>query len=202
MRQPGIVYVDGDPAGYEEIKLPDNWSMVFGNGNLAGSKQFIFENYPDEACYGWVADDNHPVTPNWSYIVEEATQGWRLVHCNDQWVSLCDSVSVAHTKNLGGGICWGGELIRCVGFWAPPEIVQGGIDWFWTTLCGDSVLGHYIDDVIVRHDNWRTGLRGKDENDNLDKPHIKSDIAYMRSYLKSKAFWKIKERVHREHQIR
>ena len=180
MKQPGVVYVDGqNHSPYDDIKLPPNWTMVKfvdvgGIGNLAGSKQYVFETYPDERVYGWVADDNFPVTNNWCAMVEEIAHPWRLVHCRDDFVSLTGSGkdSLRETRNLGGGICWGGDLVRCVGWWAPPGIIQGSIDWAWTSLVGTTDMGVYLPDVIVRHDNYRTGRRQKDDNDNLDKQFI------------------------------
>jgi len=207
MRQPGIVYVDGpDHKQYDNIKLPDNWEMVKwvdvgGIGNLAGSKQYVFENYPDERVYGWVSDDNIPITPEWSYIIEDRADPWFLVHCRDMWLSENDDTRkpLEETRNLGGGICWGGDLVRCVGWWAPPGIIQGSIDWTWTSMVGDTPLGVYLHDVIVRHDNWRTGKREKDDNDNVKKPHVLKDIAYISVFRQSKEFATIKERVYRGH---
>jgi len=207
MRQKAIMFVDGDPAGYNQIKLPDNWEMVLGcdvnhRGNLAGSKQFIFQNYPDERCYGWMADDNIPKTQYWSYIIEDVACPWYLVHCRDGWISempFPDNDILYRTGNLGGGICWGGDLVRSVGFLAPPGIVQAGIDWFWTSLCRDTPIGIYLHNVTVWHYNWRTGERDKDDNDNLEKPHIEDDLAYMKKYLASQGFDELRERVMREY---
>lgn len=204
MKQPAIMYVDGDPSGYEGLKLPDNWSMTFGDGNLAGSKQYVFEHFPNERVYGWIADDNVPETMHWCNIVEYRAYPWNLVHCRDYFVSDIDEEQLRRTKNLGGGICWGGDLIRSVGFWAPnPDvIVQGGIDWFWTSLCGDTPIGIYLEDVVVRHDNWRTGRREADNNDDLEKPHIQNDLRYMKCYLQTNEFIALRKRVLREYKSR
>ena len=209
MRQSGIVFVDGeDTAAYDDIKLPPNWSMVKwvdvgGIGNLAGSKQYVFEHYPDERVYGWMADDNIPVTENWSYKIEELAYPWRLVHCRDMWISeesLSSLDQLKRTINLGGGICWGGELIRCVGWWAPPGIIQGSIDWAWTSLVGNTPLGLYVHDIIVRHDNWRTGRREKDDNDDLTKAYIRADVAHIDQYRRTPEFKQKKVKVLREYQ--
>lgn len=203
MKQAGIVYVDGDPAGYDDITLPDNWEMVKGRGNLAGSKQYIFKHYPNERCYGWVADDNYPETPYWSYMVEELAHPWRLVHCRDSFISDLDYANVSllmRTRNLGGGICWGGDLIRAVGWWAPPGIIQGSIDWAWTSLVGDTPLGLYVQNISVRHDNWRTGRRDQDDNDNLQKPHVKADVTHVGNLIKSEEFQKVRERLVKQYE--
>lgn len=201
MRQPGIVYVDKDPTGYDDIKLPPNWSMVFGDGNLAGSKRYVLEHYPDERCYGWVADDNYPETMYWSYTVEDIAVPWRLVHCRDRWVSEMNHANyraLVRTRNLGGGICWGGDLIRSVGWWAPPGITQASIDWCWTSLVGDSPLSVYLAGVYVRHDNWNTGKRAKDKTDEWG-PHMQPDIARIGAYIKTAEFRILRERLIREY---
>ena len=201
------MFVDGDPQGYDQINLPDNWEMVIGSevsdrGNLAGSKQYILKRFPSERVYGWLADDNVPITQNWSYIIEDIAYPWYLVHGKDCWVSEQEPPSnyyLFRTKNLGGGICWGGDLVRSVGYWAPPGIIQGGIDWFWTSICGDTPLGVYLHNVVVKHHNWRTGHRAKDDNDNLEKKHVKEDVAYMGKHIKSQGFLDLRERVLREY---
>ena len=208
MRQAGVVYVDGEnTAPYDDIKLPPNWTMVKwvdvgGIGNLAGSKQYTFETYPDEDCYGWIADDNIPETFGWSYTVEARAYPFCLVHCRDMFVSETESGfdDLKRTRNLGGGICWGGELVRCVGWWAPPGVIQGSIDWAWTSLVGDTPLGLYLPDVIVRHDNWRTGRRERDDNDNLNKPFIRADVAHIDRYRRTQEFKQKKAKVLCEYQ--
>ena len=207
MRQPAVMFVDGDPAGYD-FTLPDNWELVEGRkvskiGNLGGSKVYILERFPDERVYGWMADDNYPVTPGWSGIVEEKAAPWRLVHCRDDYVSDPNVIKggvaqLQATRNLGGGICWGGELIRCVGWWCPPGIVQAGIDWTWTSLVGGTAIGLYLPDVLVRHNNYRTGRRPEDATD-VWGAWMKPDLERTERFIHSREFRIIKERIMREY---
>ena len=215
MRSPGVVYVDGENhTQYDGIELPVNWKMVKwvdvgGIGNLAGSKNYIFENYPDERVYGWIADDNIPITPGWCEMVEDAACPWNLVHCKDEFISLSSSGrdALKETRNLGGGICWGGELIRCVGWWAPPGIIQASIDWAWTSLLGCTGIGIYREDITVLHNNWRTGRREKDANDDTiidgkKPPHVLKDISRVAGWRKSDDFKQTRERLLREYNQR
>lgn len=200
MRQKAILYVDGPMAGYESIKLPDNWSTMNGTGNLAGSYNQMVREFPDR-CYGWMADDNIPVTPYWSYIVEEVCGAWHLVHCRDEWVSEMNEQNrklLYQTSNLGGGICWGGDLIRTVGYWAMPGVVQAGIDWMWTAMVGGTPIGIYLHNVTVRHDNYRTGKRQKDKTDEWGS-WMQPDIDKTRAFIQSAEFRLLKERVLREY---
>ena len=200
MRQPAIMYIDGDPKGYD-FKLPDNWTKVEGPANLAGSKQWVFENFPDEDCYGWVADDNHPLTEYFSYYIEDVARTWKLVHVKDLWLSekqTKQKTLLHQTSLLSAGVCWGGDLIRCVGWWAPPQVIQASIDWTWTSLIGGSPLGVYLHNVVVRHDNWDSGRRKKDDTDQWG-PHVKSDISKIRSYLTTPEFAALKKRVREEY---
>lgn len=200
MQQKAIMYVDGNPKGYD-FPLPPNWQRVTwaevgGVGNLAGSMRYIFEQHPRECVYGWLADDNIPETPYWSYMVEELAHPWRLVHCRDKFVSEekhSHFLALIQTRNLGGGMCWGGELVRAVGWWTPPGVLQGSIDWVWTALVGGTPLGLYVHNVIVRHDNWRTGRREQDDNDDLTKPHIVHDVERIKNYIKTGEFHELKK---------
>ena len=201
MRQPAVMYVDGDPAGYD-FTLPDNWTRYEGNGNLAGSKRYLFETYPHERIYGWLADDNWPETPDWSYIVEDRAYPWYLIHCQDKWMSehRTQWYALRETTNLGAGTCWGGELVRAVGWWSPPNITQASIDWAWTSLVGKTPLGVYLHNVIVRHDNWRTGRRAQDSNDTsiiaeTMTPFVRKDIDTIRNWIGSDDFQQTRERV-------
>ena len=200
MRQRAIMYVDGNAEGYDFTR-PDNWGVFYGNGNLAGSKRWILENFPDEDCYGWLADDNHPVTMHFSDYIEEVARPWKLVHCRDDFVSEMDykNQKILHvTGNLGGGLCWGGDLIRSVGWWSPPGITQASIDWTWTTLCKDTPLGVYLHNIKVRHDNHATGRRSKDATDEWG-PHMEPDIATIKRFRLSQDFHDMKVRVLREY---
>lgn len=196
MTQKAILYVDGDPTGYN-FTLPYNWKVVYGCGNLSGSMQYVFTAYPNENVYGWLADDNHPVTFGWCQTVEKTAYPNSLVHCRDLYISEMNEYNrslLYRSKNLGAGLCWGGDLVRAVGFWSPPGVVQAGIDWFWTELVGDTPLGVYRPDIIVRHDNHRTGRRNKDTIDEWGQ-HMKEDIAYMKVYIHSWEFRALKEMV-------
>jgi hypothetical protein len=200
MRQKAVMYVDGDPTGYD-FKLPDNWQCIKGKASLAGSKQWVFKNFPDEGCYGWMADDNHPVTKHFSYYIEDVARPWKLVHCRDEWLSNKNELKrkqLYETGILSAGVCWGGDLVRCVGWWAPPNIIQASIDWTWTSLIQQSPLGVYLHNVTVKHDNWDSGRRAKDKTDEWG-PHMKRDIATIRAFIKSAEFAKIKERIRREY---
>lgn len=193
MTQKAILYVDGDPQGYN-FTLPSNWSVIYGCGNLSGSMQYVFTAYPDEKVYGWLADDNHPITHGWCQEVERAAEPFYLVHCRDMYASEMDYRSLIASRNLGAGLCWGGELVRTVGFWSPPFLIQAGIDWFWTSLVSDTPLGVYRPDITVRHDNYRTGRREKDAVDEWDT-HMQPDIDKMKKYRKSAEFRVLKKRI-------
>ena len=196
MKQSAVLYVDGDTTGYD-FPLPTNWVKVCGNGNLSGSMQYVFETYPNEKVYGWLADDNHPMTPDWCSKLEQAAHPCYLVHCKDFYISEMNTYNqeqLYQSKNLGAGLCWGGELVRAVGFWSPSCVVQAGIDWFWTEIVSYAKLGIYRPDIIVKHDNWRTGRREKDSVDEWGD-WMKGDIEAMKQYRYSKEFQMLKERV-------
>ena len=197
MRQKAILYVDGPMAGYDKIKLPDNWSLMNGTGNLAGSYNEIVKEHNTERCYGWMADDNIPITPYWSYIIEEVCGTWHFVHCKDDWVSAMNEQNremLYQSRNMGGGMCWGGDLMRCVGYWAMPGVVQAGIDWMWTALIGGTPIGVYLHNVTVKHNNFRTGRRPKDKTDEWGA-WMQPDIDKTSAFIKSEEFKQLRKKV-------
>ncbi len=171
MKSPGVVYVDYDETAseYRKLRLPKNWRIVFADewGSLQASMDWCFRNYPDASQYGWLADDTYPRTEGWDTALEQAAGEWCLSYANDLW--FADGDITRHEleigDNLSSGLCWGGELVRTVGWWALPEVRQAGIDTAWTSICGPLGLNRYLDDIIVEHKNYKTGKREKDAVD-------------------------------------
>lgn len=189
----GIVYVDGDT--YPNLRLPANWHKVEGrkwNGIRAGM-HWVFHNYPQASHYGWLADDTLPQTKRWDSLVEEATSGWGLTSCRDNWLSEGDASRrwLLNGGDLGAGICWGGELVRFVGWWAPAFLKQGGIDFVWTSLLWELGVVKYLPEVTVAHQHWKKGARPRDEIDFM--PHVEADVERAFKYVGGRAFQRLRQ---------
>ena len=196
MTSEGIVWVDGD--SYPDLRLPGNWSKREVEwGGLRPGMQWVFENYPDASQYGWLADDMTPTSNGWDTALEERAGDWRLSYAFDGWLATAPIALFMLERGLdmGGAPCWGGELVREVGWWAPPKMKQGGIDFVWTTLLRDLDLHYYDEEVRVLHRHWRNSARVKDATDVL--PHVEHDVELAKKYVQSKDFKRIRGKLER-----
>ena len=194
MSSPGVVWVDGD--GYPNLRLPANWrKMEAPWGGLRAGMQWCLREFPRATSYGWLADDTVPVTEGWDELVEKAAGRKYLAYCRDGWLSdnWLARPFLEIGEDLGAGLCWGAGLIRTVGWWAPPELRQGGIDYVWTRLLRGLELTRYLDDVTVLHKHWRNNARRKDEVDEM--PHINEDVERAFAYVSSPGFRRIRRRL-------
>ncbi len=166
MTSEGIILIDEtSPGQYDNLEIPDNWTAYRMRLDLQATKQWIFKNYPNEKSYGVLFDDLRPRTKGWDRIMEEETRDWYLIDSNDLWIALGRTYDPA--VSLCGAFCWGGELVRTVGWWGFPCVRQFCNDLAWCVLCIHRLkLRKRLDDVIIEHFNWRTGKRPKDETDN------------------------------------
>lgn len=187
MRSKGVVYVDSDnPVPYKAVKLPPNW-LIHYHGSKCGirhSMNWIYKVYPDELNYGWIADDNYPETMGWCEIMEREAGEWRITIAYDKY--LCDTEHLEQIKRgelFTSAQCFGGGLVRHLGYWAFPRVRQVGIDWIWGQMVVDTGIVKYLPDVCVRHDHY---LNGKRPYDATDKQSHESD--YMDDYMEAKAF--------------
>ncbi len=176
MTSPGVVYVDEDNGSYDKLRLPKNWSIHREPEwlSLQGSMQWCFNKYPDATQYGWLADDTHPRTHGWDKMLEAEADGWRLSYANDLWFSdnPGEVEQLEKGNNLSSGLCWGGDLVRAVGWWALPGVIQAGIDMAWLDIVRPFGLHRYRPDIVVEHLNWRTKKRPYDETDQWERPGV------------------------------
>lgn len=205
MTQTAVLFVDGISVdGYLNIKLPQNWTIFIAGKRvgLTEAMNWALRQYPSEHCYGWLADDTYPETKNWCDIIEHQTGDWYFCNCYDRYImdknkKYYDIVS--RGALMTSGLCWGGELIRSVGWWAYPQVIQVGIDWIWTELIKDSGIAKYLPDVTVRHDNYRTGRRPYDVTDDaVYKGYYKSDYFNAKQYIKSDSFKGLRKNIIRQ----
>lgn len=206
MTSPGIVIVDGDPFGYTGLRLPPNWEMLCPREewNLSRHMQYVFERWPNEDRYAWLADDVRPRTPEFDKALEKAAGPFGFADANDLWMALNMVEGRPHTRtaaisgHMTSGLVWGGDLVRCVGWWGVPGLVQAGIDTVWEAIIRPLNLFTYCDDVICEHLNWRTGKRVKDGTDEWIRdgdPYIERDIRAARAFVASDEIKEIRHRV-------
>lgn len=195
MTSPGVVYVDETVGIYRKLRLPDNWTVhpepVWGS--LQASMSWCLEQYPDATAYGWLADDVRPQTVGWDKQLEAVAGDWCLSYGRDMWLSESDwrRNELEDGDNLSSGLCWGGELVRTVGWWALPGVRQAFIDVAWCRIVGPLGLARYTHEVIVEHLNYRTGKRDRDQGDDWTRggdDYIERDIEAGYAWLASEDY--------------
>jgi hypothetical protein len=105
---------------------------------LCASMNWCFNQFPDEAWYGLILDDEFVYTPGWDKKLVMAAGKNRIAHGNDHEHSL-DSLSTY--------IVFGGELLRSIGWWSPPGIWHWYLDQVWKNLVIDLSLRRFVPEV-------------------------------------------------------
>lgn len=162
-----IVMVDDRVDDYPDLMVPKNVSILRKPFDMADCMRYVFDHFPNEKFYGWLSDDHIPVTNGFDVKLEKNAGDWFLADCRDDYIG-----TVAHqiTHTLSGAFCWGGDLVRAVGWWALPEVRQAGVDDAWVEICVRRLsLRKYDDQIYVEHHNYRTGKREKDETDSHER---------------------------------
>jgi hypothetical protein len=184
-----LVYADhGGDKGisdqYAAMRLPMNVELRIVRMDMADTMRRVFEFLPDEPCYGWIADDMRPRTMGWDITLETLAASWGIATCRDMYLS---EDLATRSGVLCGAQCFGGELVRAVGWWALPGVRQGGIDDAWVTLgseVGETI--RYCEDVIVEHWNWRTDRRSIDDTDTRgragDDAFLQKDLSVLEEW--------------------
>lgn len=107
---------------YTRMHLPDGWRIetvdVLRNGPTYDE---ILRRYPDEGCYGFLADDVLLDVPGMLRELEREAGDWNVAYANDQH----------HEDRICTMPCLGGNLVRAVGYLAPKTILHSAIDCAW-----------------------------------------------------------------------
>lgn len=184
MSTPGCILVDTRDERYPNLRHGDNWFITEQPLDMAEAMEWCFHTFPEEKFYGWMSDDLVPRTSRWDQQLVHAADRWFMTHCNDLHLSLHHNIMIGV---LSGAMCWGGELVREVGWWALPGVKQGGIDDAWVHLFGRLFgLKRYLDDVVVEHITYLNAKRPRDKTDN----RTREGIAYIEQDLQLYHQWK------------
>lgn len=194
MTSPGVLYIDGDERGeYADMAYPDNWTVHLAqHAGLSAALRWCLATYSDEASYGWLADDMIPRTHGWDRALEQAAGRCGMSQAQDLWVAPKLPAEVRLGEPTAGQ-CWGGDLLRAVGWWALPGTFQAGTDAAWSILIQRLGRMHYLDEVTVEHRHWRTGKRERDmlDTDMVDyngHEHTAVDLRKLRRWQRSPEF--------------
>jgi len=188
MKSPAILFIDERGGEYPKMHYGTNWTEIRMKADMAEAMQWAFITNPVASFYGWVADDMIPRTIFWDTELIMTAGNWCISHCNDLDLALNPAV---RNGVLSGAMCWGGDLVRTVGWWALPGVQQGGIDDAWIHMCARLFnLKRYRDDVVVEHFHYNNKKREYDETDERfrdGKWYIQDDLVRFEEWKRSSA---------------
>jgi hypothetical protein len=177
---PGVLYVhamdEAEASGYEGIRLPEGWDKVTGKEYQAGQFRWWLDTYPGRDWYGWIADDNRPATQDFDLKMAAKAVPWGFVCCNG-------GKGKAWPSSLPSALMWGGELVRTVGWIAPPRVFHATIDEHWKNLSRRAGIDQYCGDVLIEHLHWNNGGRNKDATDIAPRGKWNADFGLLQTFL-------------------
>lgn len=184
MTSPAILLIDERGGEYPPMRYSSNWLEVRMKVDMADAMQWAFTTNPTASFYGWVADDMIPRTQQWDRELIMTAGEWYMAHCNDLDLALNPNIMEGV---LSGAMCWGGNLVRTVGWWALPGVQQGGIDDAWIHMFKRLFnLKRYREDVVVEHFHYNNGKRDVDKTDD----RIRDGIEYINNDLATFSRWR------------
>jgi hypothetical protein len=194
-RSMGALWLDGDD--YPDIRLPQGWFVHRGSGGLAEAFRWFFGKFHSLPWYGWLADDMRPVSKDFDKELIKTTEGKYFVYCNGGGHKTPLSPPEKPPQSIPGAMVWGGDLVREVGWWAPPWAKYSCIDEAWKLLALKAGVARYRHDVIVNHLHWGSRYREQDATDKIGMQRAQNDVGTVKDWVKSPDFMETVERIKR-----
>lgn len=127
---------------YLAQEWPANWTTEIvpmpGNGPTYNE---MLARYPDEAQYGFLADDAVLDVPGMLAELEREAGAWNVAYANDKF----------HGESIPTMPCLGGQLVRAVGYLSPPSIIHQAIDCAWHDIGQPLGALRYRADLTYTH---------------------------------------------------
>lgn len=128
---------------------PESWAIevvpMQGNGPTYNE---ILRRYPNERCYGFLADDAILDVQGMLRLLGDAAGEWNISYANDKH----------HGEEIPTMPCMGGELVRAVGYLSPIVLMHWGIDCAWHEIGKRLDCLRYMPELTYTHLNpvWGT----------------------------------------------
>jgi hypothetical protein len=175
----GLVIVDGDlDPLYTHLVLPAGWRLIRLSANLGvcGVFNYVFQKWKDEPWYGFISDDSIVRTPVFDQPLIAAAGRTGFANSADGWQ--------ARTR-MHGAVVFGGDLLRALGWWAPPGLVHCFVDDAWEHI--GRALGNWVHvpQVMVEHVHCWNGKASIDETYRKAYASMSSDRARFTELLEN-----------------
>lgn len=135
------------------------------------------ENVDSYKYIGFMGDDHRTRTPGWDEKVIEALERQPVVYGND----------LIWGEGLPTAVFMRSDIIKKLGYMAPPELIHLYLDDFWLTL-GKRIGIEYLPDVIIEHLHPSVGKAQwtPEYNEVNDQALYQADEAVFKKYLEER----------------
>ena len=190
MSSRGLIIIDGFERDYEKLQVPPNLNVMATNDHIGFGAvlNLAFKLHPNEPFYGWVPDDCVPRTECWDARLEEACGRW-YIGCSN---------NLLHTVPWWTPGTFGGDLLRSVGYIAPPGFVHLYIDNVWNLINDHLHVYRYLPDVVIEEMHFSNNKAPYDNTyERVVKGvyHYESDKLAFENYVKAHATHQMLDRV-------
>lgn len=180
MDTPGLVIVNGDGKGYENLKLPPNWlrEITGRDEKLNDVYRRVFKATPDLDWYGFIADDILPRTKGWDRKLIERAGKDRICSANDLWQA---------PNRMHGAVVYGGDVLRKVGYWMPEGLTHMYGDDLWEHLGRTARIWDVAMEVVTEHVHWMNGKVEQDRSYKDSHGLMAKDQKWFQFWLENEA---------------
>lgn len=141
-----LLVSQSDPALHDYHAIANAMFTCISEGMAAKCQEF-YEAHPFHDWYGILTDDLEPETEGWAARLIAQTNGWNIVASNDGW-----------QQRMQGALVFSGDLLRTVGYLAPPNLKHLYFDDVWESLGKATGCLQYDLSIMVKHAH--AGLKG------------------------------------------
>jgi hypothetical protein len=109
---------------------------------MNGTLNHVAVKYADQYKYiSFMGDDHRIRTNGWDIVMTEKINGFGLAYGNDLFQKAALPTAITMSSNI----------IKSLGFMAPPKQKHMYLDNFWLDLGNKLEALHYMEDVIIEH---------------------------------------------------
>lgn len=183
----GVVIVDGDSdPRYDTLRLPMGWHLhkLSERVGVCAVLNYAFGRWHEEDWYGFLSDDSIVRTTGWDGVLVAAAK-------RDGFANSADNFNSG--PRMHGAVAYGGDLLRVLGWWAPPGLTHSFCDDAWERL--GRKLGNWTfhNNVLVEHAHFANDKAPEDATYKLAYSSFQEDRAAFNTWL-AKDFDKAVER--------
>jgi hypothetical protein len=139
-----VVLVNEDDPRRADYEATSAWPIHFvpAGSRVCDVWREVYRLFPNESCYGVLSDDLIPMTPGWHEKMAEAAGKHHFANPRGgpMW-----------PQKLRSAVCIGGDLVRAMGYLAPPGFNHNFVDDVWDLIGKTFRLIKPLADVTVEH---------------------------------------------------